>query len=72
MSSHHSQRWFNLHHNQVNAGRERRGQRQWERHENYMATRGEARREYGFMLCCGFICFAYIMFAIPAYLGYVL
>ena len=72
MSSHHSQRFFNTHHGQVNARRDRQLQRQSERLQNFFATRKQLRMEYDISLVFGFICFAYTMFATATYLGYVL
>ena len=72
MASHHSQKFFNLHHDQVNAGKTRREQRQAERMQNFLATREQLCFEYNFPLVCGFICFAYTMFATATYLGYVI
>jgi len=72
MSSHHSQKAINLHHNQVSAGRVRRLQRQEERMQNYLGMRKQLRMEYNFMLVCGFICFAYTMIATAVYTGYIL
>jgi len=72
MSSHHSQEYFNLHHDQVNAGRARRLQRQAERLHSFLTMRKQLRLEYNCMLSFGFICFAYTMLATPFYLRYVL
>ena len=72
MSSHHSQRAFNLHHDQVAAGRVRRLQRQTDRLQRYLAGREEARAEYQCMLVFGFIGFAYIMLMTAAYMEYIL
>jgi len=67
MSSHHSQKFFNTHHDQVTAGKARRLQYQAERLEHYLTTRKQLRMEYNFMLVCGFICFAYTVLATPLY-----
>ena len=72
MSSHRSQRSIHLHHDQVNAGKLRRQQRQEERQQRYLVMRHEARLEYGFMLSLGFVCFAYTMIATAVYLRFVL
>lgn len=72
MSSHHSQRCFNLHHDQVSAGKVRRLQRQAERLQGFLVSRAEAHFEYNCMLVFGFICFAYTMFASAVYLGYII
>ena len=71
MSSHHSQEAINLHHKQVAAGKVRRQQRQEARQQVFMALREEARTEYNIVLSFGFMCFMYIMLAIPAYLNYI-
>lgn len=72
MSSHHSQKSINLHHSQVNAGKERREQRQIKRHEAYLAMRSEARLHYNIVLVFAFIWFAYLQIAPAVYLRYVL
>lgn len=72
MSSHHSQKTIKLHHDQVNAGRARRVQRQIDRTFKYLAGREEARMEYRYMQGFGFLCFAYTMLATAIYLGWIL
>ena len=72
MSSHHSQKSINLHHQQISGGRDRRTQKQIERQARYIAAGKEALRRYNTVLCFGFIWFAYTQFAIPAYLWYIL
>ena len=72
MSSHHSEKCFNLHYDQVNSGKARRLQRQVERLQNFLDKRKELRMEYNCMLSFSFICFAYTMLATPFYLKYVL
>ena len=72
MSSHCSQRNMNLHHNQVDAGRARRLQRQADRLQCFLSGREEARFDYKCVLAFSFICFAYTMIATVAYLGYIL
>ena len=72
MSSHHSQKFFNLHYDQVEAGRARRLQRKAERLQDFLTGREEARLEYRCMLVFGFICFAYTMIATAVYLGYII
>ena len=72
MSSHHSQKFFNLHHLQVAAGKERRTQRQIDRQARYIAGGKAALRQYHIALCFGFVWFSYTQFAIPAYLWYVI
>jgi len=69
MSSHYSQRSINLHHDQVNAGRARRLQRQANRLQSFLSGREEARFDYKCMLAFGFICFGYINLATAVYLG---
>lgn len=70
MSSHHSQKWFNLHHSQVEAGRARRLQRQVERIECFLTGQQEDRFEYNCMMVFGFICFAYTALMTAVYLGH--
>ena len=72
MSSHNTQKFFNLHHDQVNAGRARRLQCQANRLQCFLNDRAEARFDYKCMLGFSFICFAYTMIATAAYLGYIL
>lgn len=72
MSSHHSKKWLNSHHDQVDAGRTRQLERQAERLERFLAGREEAQSEYRCMLIFGFICFAYTTLATALYLGYVI
>ena len=72
MSSHHSQEYFNLHHDQVNTGKARRLQHQAERLRNFLDVRKQLRMEHSCMLGFGFICFAYTMLATPFYLMHVL
>jgi len=72
MASHHTQRFFNLHHDQIAASRIRRLQRQIDRTRRYLAEREEARMEYHCMLVFGFISFAYTMLATALYLDYLL
>ena len=72
MSSHHSQKFFNLHHDQVNAGQARRQERQAERLQSFLSGRKETRFEYRCVLIFGFICFAYTMIATAVYLGYII
>ncbi len=72
MSSHHSQECFNLHHDQVNAGKARREQRQWNRLQNFLELREQLKMEYNCVLVFSFICFAYTMIATSVYLGYII
>ena len=72
MSNHHTQRWVNLHHDQVNAGRARRLQRQTGRLQCFLSGREEARFDYKCMLAFSFICFSYINLATAVYLGYII
>ena len=72
MSSHHSEQFFNLHHDQVNTGKARQLQRHLDRLQNFLETRKQLRMEHNCMLGFGFICFAYIMLATPFYLMHVL
>lgn len=72
MSSHHTQKAINLHHQQVTAGKERRKERQSERLQRYLLQRKDAIWEYNFAMCMTFLCFAYSQMAIPQYLRYIL
>jgi len=72
MSSHHTQKFFNLHYDQVSAGRARRLQRQVERVQGFLSGRSEARLEYQCMLVFGFICFCYTNIATAVYLRYLI
>jgi len=72
MSCHHSQKNINLHHDQVNAGRNRRFQRQAERLQSFLNGREEARFDYNCVLVFGFICFAYSGISSAIYAGYIL
>lgn len=72
MSSHHSQKFFNLHHWQVAAGKERRTQRQIDRQARYIAGGKAALRQYHITLCFAFGWFTYTQFATVTYLWYVL
>ena len=72
MSSHHSQRCTNLHHDQVNAGKARRLQRHAERLQGFLTVRKQLHLENNYILVCGFICFAYTMLATTVYLGYII
>lgn len=72
MSSHHSQKFFNLHHDQVNAGRARGLQHQTDKLQRFLSGREEARFEYRCMLVFGFIWFSYMNLATAVYLGYIL
>lgn len=72
MSSHHSQKSINLHHQQLSGGRDRRTQKQIERQARYIAGGKEALRKYNIALIFGFGWFAYTQFATLAYLWYIL
>lgn len=72
MSCHHSQKSINLHHDQVNARRNRQFQRQAERLQSFLNGREEARFEYNCVLVFGFIYFSYISIASAIYTGYIL
>ncbi len=72
MSNHHSNKSINLHHNQVNAGRERRQQRQADRVSGFLTRRHEARMENLCVIGLTFICSSYTMIATAVYLGYIL
>jgi len=70
MSSHHSQRFYDLHHAQVAAARERRYQRNLQRFFNWQIKRTEARDTYCYAAGLSFICFTYSMFMPAVYLAY--
>ena len=69
MSSHHTQAAIDLYHTQVNAGKERKAQRQESRVNNYMEISSQLRMEYNIMLIFGFIGFAYTAIIATSYLG---
>ena len=71
MSSHHSQKFFSLHHYQVNNGRARQLQRQAERLQCFLTGRAEARAEYNCVLVLSFIWFSYMNIGTAVYLGYI-
>jgi len=72
MSNHHTQKAINLHHRQVNAGRERKLQHRLERLSIYWLKREEGEANVKMASIFGFICFAYSMIATAAYLGYIM
>jgi len=72
LSSHHTQKAINLHHDQVTAGRERRKEKRAVRLQRYLLKRQEAVLQYNFMMCMTFIWFAYSQLATSVYLGYIL
>jgi len=72
MSCHRSQKSINLHHDQINAGRDRRLQHQVERLQSFLNGREEARFEYNCALVFGFIYFSYIAIATAVYTRYIL
>ena len=72
MSSHHSQKAIGLHHSQVQGGKDRREQDQADRVGKYTEAVRQHRFERNFQLVCGFICFAYTLFATAAYTGYII
>jgi len=72
LSSHHSQKAMNLHHQQVSAGKERRKEKQAERLQRYLNQRKEAIWQYNFALFMTYLAFAYSQLATSLYLGYIL
>jgi hypothetical protein len=72
MSNHHTQCAINLHHDQVNAGKLRRRQRQDERLAGYMGRWAEYRFQQDCALVFTFIVTSYMMIATAVYSGYVL
>ena len=72
MSNHHTQKAINLHHRQVNAGRQRRENRRLERLSIYWMKREEGEVNVKTTSIFGFICFAYSMIATATYLGYIM
>lgn len=70
MSSHHTQRCLNLHHDQVNAGRARREQRQVDRVRALLEGRQQAQAEGLCVQGFGVLCFAYTMLATATYLRF--
>ena len=65
-------RLYSLHHDQINAGRDRRLQRHADRIHAFLTLREQARWEHRFPLLFGFLCFAYTMLATALYLGRVI
>jgi len=76
MSSHHNQRFFNLHHEQVDSSRERKQGRLLARLEVFREQRGVIRAEInrGYLIGLAFtsLCFVYIAGGVPLYLNYIL
>ena len=72
MANHHSQESIDLHHRQVNAGKERRQRRLGERLGAYLIRRAEYYRDYWVVVGISVFCFAYGMIAIAVYLGKIL
>lgn len=76
MSSHHSQKFFDLHHKQVAGGRERKRSRFLERLELFKEQRGsikaEVRRDYLIGLTFACLCFVYIVVTCAVYLNHIL
>ena len=76
MSSHHSQKFFNLHHRQVEGGRERKRFRFLERLELFKEQRGsiqaEVKRDYLIGLAFTCLCSLYIVIACAVYLNWIL
>lgn len=71
MSSHHTRKAINLHHDQVDAARQRKLERQAGRVMVYRAKTNEAKRRHNIALIFGFGWFAYMMIATAVYLWYV-
>ena len=72
MSNHHTRKAINLHHDQVNAGKARRLQRQADRFSSYLVMSRQLRWKYNVVAIYAFIGFAYTTIATALYLGYVL
>jgi len=76
MSSHHSQRFLNLHHKQVVSGKERRHSRLLERLELFREQRGsiqaEVKRDYLIGLAFTCLCSLYVVIACAVYLNWIL
>ena len=75
MSSHHSQRFFNLHYKQLADAGERRQARRDTRLGFFLSTRAliraEVERDVLIIFAFGFGCFVYIAVSTPLYLDYV-
>ncbi len=71
MSSHHSQKSVNLHHDQIAAGKARRLQRQSDRLYNFLEMKRQFRMGQNCTLVFSFICFAYLPLATAAYMWYI-
>ena len=72
MSNHHTQKAINLHHRQVNAGRERKENRRLDRFSVYWLKREKGEANVRTASIFGFICFAYSMIATATYMGYIM
>lgn len=72
MSSHHTQKFFNLHHEQVVSSRKRKAASAYERQERHLAVGHAARLHYDCVRVLAFIFFAYMGIASALYTGYVL
>ncbi len=74
MSSHHSKRFFNLHHQQVTEAKERHQSRYEERLSSFLFGRSliQAKVQSDFFCVAAFtiLCFVYINMASIAYLSY--
>ncbi len=76
MSSHHGQKFFNLHHKQVAGGRERKRSRFLGRLELFREQRGsiqaEVKKNYLIGLAFTCLCSLYIVIACAVYLNWIL
>lgn len=72
MSSHHTQKFFNLYHEQVANSRQRKAAYAQEMQERYLSQSHDALLHYSYVRLLVFIMFAYCGIASALYTGYVL
>lgn len=72
MSSHHTQKFFNLYHEQIDDRRQRQMTRDQARQERYLSHSHDALLHYNYVRLLVFIMFAYCGIASALYTGYVL
>ena len=72
MSSHHSKRFYQLHHAQVAGKQERVAERQETRQRQYIANTQRARMECLLTDVFGVFAFGFVISAIPVFLNYII
>ena len=70
MSSHHTQRCLNLHHDQVNAGKAKRAQRQVDRVRAFLEERQQSQAEGRCVQGFSVLCSLYTLLATATYLRF--